>query len=171
MESNPNCYWNPYVGGVALGLVLLTTYIVMGWGLGASGANFRIGAWIMNSMTPSHVESVPALQTVVGERHPLDHWISFEILGVMIGGFIGAWSSGRLKREVLKREGFPTWQRIALAVAGGLLMGFGAKLARGCAAGQGLSGGAILSVGGWAFMLSFFTGGYAMAYFVRRQWR
>ncbi len=49
--------------------------------------------------------------------------------------------------------------------------GVAAKLARGCAAGQGLSGGAILSVGGWAFMLSFFSGGYAMAYFVRRQWR
>jgi hypothetical protein len=50
-------------------------------------------------------------------------------------------------------------------------MGFAAKLSRGCAAGQGLSGGALLSVGGWAFMMSFFAGGYGMAYFVRRQWR
>ncbi len=39
MERNPNRYWNPYVGGLVLGLVLLTTYLVMGWGLGASSAS------------------------------------------------------------------------------------------------------------------------------------
>ncbi len=166
MVRDPKRYWNPYAGGVALGLVLLAAYLVMGWGLGGSSANFRIGAWLVSSLAPSHAAGVPALQEVVGRRHPLNAWIVFEILG----GFAGAWTSGRLKREVLKREGFPTWQRITLAVAGGFLMGFSAKLARGCAAGQGLSGGAILSVGGWAFMLSFFTGGYVMAYFVRRQW-
>ncbi len=70
MERNPNRYWNPYVGGLALGLVLLTTYLVMGWGLGASGANFRIGAWGMNSVVRSHVESVPALQGVVWHNGP-----------------------------------------------------------------------------------------------------
>ena len=31
-------FWNPYVAGVALGLVLLVTFYVMGTGLGASGA-------------------------------------------------------------------------------------------------------------------------------------
>ena len=46
-----------------------------------------------------------------------------------------------------------------------------AKLTRGCTSGQALSGGAVQSVGSWAFMLSVFAGGYAAAYFVRRQWR
>jgi uncharacterized membrane protein YedE/YeeE len=49
-------------------------------------------------------------------------------------------------------------------------MGIGAKLARGCTSGQALTGGALLSVGSWAFMLSVFAGGYAVAYFFRRQW-
>ena len=49
-------------------------------------------------------------------------------------------------------------------------MGIGAKLARGCTSGQALTGGALLSVGGWAFMIMVFVGAYAMAYFVRRQW-
>ena len=31
-------------------------------------------------------------------------------------------------------------------------------------------GGAVLSVGAWMFMLSVFAGGYAFAWFVRRQW-
>jgi hypothetical protein len=28
-----------------------------------------------------------------------------------------------------------------------------------------------MSVGSWAFMLSVFAGGYALAWFLRRQWR
>jgi len=34
-----------------------------------------------------------------------------------------------------------------------------------------LTGGALLSVGSWAFMFSVFAGGYALAYVVRRAWR
>jgi hypothetical protein len=44
-------------------------------------------------------------------------------------------------------------------------------LTRGCTSGQALTGGALLSVGSWAFMFSVFGGGYALAYFVRRAWR
>jgi len=39
-------FWNPYLAGMALGLVLLTAFLVMGHGLGASGAATRIGAFI-----------------------------------------------------------------------------------------------------------------------------
>jgi hypothetical protein len=33
-----------------------------------------------------------------------------------------------------------------------------------------LSGGAVLSVGSWAFMFAVFAGAYALAYFFRRYW-
>jgi len=171
MEKDPTRFWNPYVGGVALGLVLLATLLVMGKGLGASGTNFRLGAWAVNAVAPAHVESVPALANVVDEGHPLDDWLVFEVVGVLIGGFIGALSSGRLGREVLRGPTFSTGGRIALAVGGGVVMGFAAKLSRGCTSGQALSGGAVMSVGSWAFMLSVFAGGYAVAWFARRQWR
>ena len=51
-----------------------------------------------------------------------------------------------------------------------VLMGYGARLARGCTSGQALSGGAVLSVGSWAYMLALFAGAYALAYFLRRFW-
>jgi uncharacterized membrane protein YedE/YeeE len=57
-----------------------------------------------------------------------------------------------------------------LAFGGGAIMGVGAKLARGCTSGQALTGGALLNLGSWAFMLSVFAGGYALAYFVRKEW-
>ena len=61
--------------------------------------------------------------------------------------------------------------RLAFAFAGGALMGMAARAARGCTSGQALSGGAVLSVGAWVFMMAVFAGGYAFAWFMRRQWR
>jgi uncharacterized membrane protein YedE/YeeE len=61
--------------------------------------------------------------------------------------------------------------RLTLAFAGGALAALGAKLAKGCTSGQALTGGSQLNAGSWIFMLAVFAGGYALAYFVRRQWR
>ncbi len=171
MDKNPDRFWNPYLAGVALGGVLLATYLLMGWGLGASSASFRLGVWALNTIAPSHVQNVPSMARLVANRSPLNDWLFFEVVGVAIGGLIGAATSGRLRREIVAGPTFQSTGRIALAVTGGVIMGFAARWARGCAAGQGLSGGSIMSVGGWAFMLSFFTGGYATAWMSRRQWR
>jgi uncharacterized membrane protein YedE/YeeE len=50
-------------------------------------------------------------------------------------------------------------------------MGLGAVLARGCTSGQALTGGALLSVGSWVFMIAAFAGGYFGAPLLRRVWR
>ena len=39
-------YWNPYMAGVLLGLVLLASYLLAGRGLGASGAFSSVAAWL-----------------------------------------------------------------------------------------------------------------------------
>jgi uncharacterized membrane protein YedE/YeeE len=171
MTKDPNKFWNPYWAGVALGLVLLATYLITGKGLGASGASFRLGVSAVQAVAPAHVQAVPLLAGAAEDGPPLRNWLVFEVAGVVVGGFLGAWSSGRLRRETLRGPTFGVGPRLALAVGGGVLMGIGAELARGCASGQALSGGGLMSAGAWAFMLCFFGGGYAVAYFVRRQWR
>jgi uncharacterized membrane protein YedE/YeeE len=171
LNRDPAKFWNPYLAGVALGLVLLTALVVTGKGLGASGASFRIGVSVVEAVAPEHVASATGLRGVAEKGHPLDDWLVFQMLGVFLGGLVGAYTSGRLSVEVLKGPRISYAGRIAMALAGGLLMGIGAKLARGCASGQALTGGALMSVGAWAFMMTFFGGGYALAYFVRRAWR
>lgn len=164
-------FWNPYVAGVALGLVLLSSFLVMGRGLGASGASFRLGVAALSVVAPSHVHDAPALAAVGADRNPLDDWLVFEVLGVALGGLVSAFAAGRLKSELIRGPRISTGWRVALALGGGALMGMAARLARGCTSGQALSGGALLSVGAWVFMFSVFAGGYAMAWFVRREWR
>ena len=57
-----------------------------------------------------------------------------------------------------------------LGSLGGAIVGWAARMARGCTSGQALSGGAVLSVGSWVFMFSVFAGGYALSVLVRRLW-
>lgn len=170
MQRDPNRFWNPYLAGLALGLVLLATYLLTGKGLGASGAWFRVGVASTQAVAPAHVEGVPLMAAATEDGPPLKYWLVFEAVGVIAGGFLGALTSGRLGRETLRGPTFGRGPRLLLALAGGALMGVGAQMARGCASGQALSGGALFSAGAWIFFLCFFAGGYALAWFVRRQW-
>jgi len=61
--------------------------------------------------------------------------------------------------------------RLLMAFFGGSLMAVGAAFAGGCTSGQALTGGALLNLGSWAFMLMVFAGAYAVATFVKWQWR
>ena len=54
---------------------------------------------------------------------------------------------------------------------GGVISGVAAQIARGCTSGQALTGGALLNLGSWTFMLCVFAGGYAVSYFMRRAWQ
>lgn len=169
MESEK--FWNPYLAGIALGVVLLTSFLVMGKGLGASGAANRLGVAVAEVVAPDHVKSNANLATTKGGRASvLDDWLVFEIFGVFIGGAVGAYTAGRFGARVLRGSRVSVPARLAFAFSGGLVMGLAARAARGCTSGQALSGGAVMSVGAWIFMLSVFGGGYAAAWFVRRQW-
>lgn len=163
-------FWNPYLAGFALGLVLLSSFLVLGKGLGSSGASFRAAVALEQCVAPGHVEASPQLASVAAHGSPLDDWLVYMVFGVFLGGATAAATSGRLSWEVLRGPRATVGKRIALAVLGGVLMGMAARLARGCTSGQALTGGALLSVGSWAFMMSVFGGGYALAWFLRRQW-
>ena len=147
-------YSDPYVAGVALGLVLLAAFVLAGRGLGASGAFTRAAAAL-----------VP-METTDG-----DSWLLYEIGGVILGGFVSALLAGRLRPEVERGPRISRNSRLAFAFAGGGAMGIGAVLARGCTSGLALTGGALLSVGSWLFMLAAFASAYALAPLLRRAWR
>jgi hypothetical protein len=89
---------------------------------------------------------------------------------VIGGGFVAGATGRRLGLEIIRGPRTTDRRRLLLALAGGVLSAFGARLARGCTSGQALTGGATLALGSWAFMLAVFAGGYALAYFLRKEW-
>ena len=165
-------YMNPYLAGVGLGLVLLAAFVVMGRGLGASGAFSSTVAWLMDLVAPAHAAANEYYRGYLeGGTHPLKAWLVFEVLGVAAGALLSGLLAGRVRLTIEKGPRVGNGPRLAAAFTGGMLMAIGAHLARGCTSGQALSGGALLNAGSWAFMIMVFVGGYATAYFMRWQWR
>jgi hypothetical protein len=163
--------WNPYVAGFALGLVLLASFVVIGQGLGASGGVARLLAALLDSVAPSWVAANHNFGSMVaGGANPLLHYLVFLGIGVFLGGYVAALTGGRLRVQLEKGPRASHKGRILGALGGGVIMGVAARLGYGCTSGQALTGGASLAAGSWAFMMMVFAGGYAVAYFVRRQW-
>jgi hypothetical protein len=171
--ASPQPYWNPYIAGFGLGLVLLASYVIMGRGLGASGAMTSLVAVGVDAVAPAHARTNEFFAEYLGDgtKNPLMDWLVFEVLGVFVGGFLSGILAGRIRLTTEKGPHISTRGRLFFAFAGGALMGIGAKLARGCTSGQALTGGAVLNVGSWAFMMAVFGGAYMLAYFVRREWQ
>lgn len=168
-EARP--YINPYLGGILLGIVLFLAFFITGSGLGASGGMNRLLVTVEDAIYPEHVDSTPYLLSMAGgNKNPLDSWIVFLTIGTVIGGFAAGWANKRIKLETNRGPRVSIRSRWMLAFIGGAFMGYGARMARGCTSGQALSGGAVLSVGSWAFMFAVFAGAYALAYFVRSIW-
>lgn len=163
-------YANPYLAGVALGLVLLAAFVVMGRGLGASGAFASGAAGVVSAVAPGRAQANPYFARYLGGEGPWLDWLLIEIVGVAIGGFLSALVAGRLAFAVERGPRFSSRARLTTAFLAGAVMGLGAVLARGCTSGQALTGGALLSVGSWLFIAGAFVAAYAAAPLVRRAW-
>lgn len=155
--------------GVALGLVLLASFVLAGRGLGASGA-FAAAAGETFDALGVRVTDPTLLDRIPVGLSLLNDWIVLEIVGVILGGALSARLAGRMRfgrgwkgndaglplsRERRSRgDGTRLRDDISLgkALAGGALMGLGARLAYGCTSGLALSGGALMATGAWVFI-------------------
>ena len=171
-EFRKTRYFNPYVGGVLLGLVLLVSFYISGRGLGASGAIKSAVVASAETVAPKHTENTKFYQEYA-ESHPngpMKSWLVFEMLGVLLGGFISGAIHGRLKLQVEHSPKITSRRRLVFALAGGILFGIGSQLGRGCTSGSALTGMSVLSMGGFVSMIFIFGTAYALAYFVRKLW-
>ena len=165
-------YANPYVAGVGLGLVLLLAFVVMGRGLGATGAFANAAAEIVTTVSPEKAQSSHYFSRYLNsDGGGRIDWLVVELIGVAIGGFASAAFAGRLRRAVERGPHISRDTRLVLAFTGGSVMGLGAVLARGCTSGQALTGGALLSVGSWLFIIGAFSAGYVVAPMLRWAWK
>jgi len=171
-ELKKTKYLNPYLGGVLLGLVLLSANFISGRGLGASGAVKSVVATSIMTVDKSAVEKMPFMEeyTQSHGQNPMKSWLVFEMLGVLVGGFLSGTLAGRLKLKVEHSPKITSRRRLIFALAGGVLFGFGSQLGRGCTSGSALSGMAVLSLGGFITMMAIFGTAFALAYFFRRNW-
>jgi uncharacterized membrane protein YedE/YeeE len=156
-------YWPAWLAGLALGMVLLLTFVLTGHGLGATGFTTRLTAWIGAQVAPSWSDANDYLGPLLDGGSVLRSWITWQVLGVFIGALASAWLAGRMAWRIEGAASAGRTGRLLKALAGGILAGFGARIAAGCTSGVGLSGAAVLSVAGFVFLGAFFAAGLVAA--------
>ncbi len=167
--ANPESHWNSYVGGVALGVVLFVTFLATGHGLGVTGATTGVTAVAANAVLPGVFPKGSYLAGYVS--FGLDHWIEWEVLGVLVGGLAGSLLARRFRPRLDGPPRASPASRLALAFVGGGFSGFGARMAMGCTSGMGLSGTAPLAAAGFLFLVGFFVAGVLTMLAMQTLWR
>ena len=138
--------WNPWVGGVLLGLIAIAAWVLST----AAGRNGGLGI-----TTPS-AKIVTFLTT--GDVTLVD-WSVMLVLGILIGSFIAAKLSGEFRWRV------PDARTILNSAGGGVAMGVGAALAGGCTIGNSLVETSLFSYQGWVSFAAIMLGTWAAAWF------
>ena len=157
--------WSPMAGAVALAIVCVATLLFIGrpwgvtWGFALWGAKIANFAGV----------DVNAMQYWSGWRErALENSVFRDTTSVMNFGIM----AGALGAAALASKFRPlaslTRIEISTAIFGGLLMGYGARLAYGCNIGAYLGGLISGSLHGWAWMVAAFIGS-ALAILAKRK--
>ena len=110
------------------------------------------------------------LQEILPQRpfvYPGQIYVNFAVLGVAIGALASAFWAGRLRVQWDGERSIGRARRILTALVGGLLAGFGARVAAGCTSGLGLSGAATLSIAAFVFLGVFFIVGLLVSRWIK----
>jgi len=163
-------FWSPYIAGAGLGLTLLATFVITGWGLGASSAFSLLTGVGLGKLSPENAQKLTYFSQYLNVEAPLLNWVLFEIIGLFLGALVGALLAGNFKLRLDKPVHMSTGSRLITAFGGGIIVGFASRLARGCTSGVALSGGAQLALAGWVFVIAMFVSGFIAAALFRRLW-
>jgi uncharacterized membrane protein YedE/YeeE len=148
--------WPLAAGAIGLAAVNIATLLIAGRPWGVTSAFALWGAKALAALNVN-VEAWPYWSTPA-QRAALQAPIALDVTSVMdIGLVLGAMAAAGLAGRFA-----PAWRvpgrSAAAAVIGGLLLGYGARLAHGCNIGAYFSGIASGSVHGWVWLVAAFAG-------------
>lgn len=148
--------WTLAAGALGLAVVNIATLVVAGrpWGVTSAfalwGSKFLMGAGVDVAAWPYWQ---PAARAADLQASVLRDVTSVMDLGIMLGAFAAAALAGRFA---------PVWKvparSLGAAVLGGIMLGYGARIAFGCNIGAYFSGVASTSLHGWVWLAAAFTG-------------
>lgn len=160
----PAEHWSPHAVGVGIGLLVCLSLVVSDKAIGCSSAFSKTAGMLERRLRGRGVPERPYWREVP----PVIDWEWILVVGLFFGALLAALLSGDFAWSWVpaawaERFGPGVWTRLAWALPGGVLLGFGARWAGGCTSGHGISGTAQLATSSWLALLAFAVGGVATA--------
>ncbi len=135
--------WPPWLAGILIAIIALMIFLWQApWGIAAGYVNW--GDWVYHLMGTS-------------KERPLAPWlhpVSLSNFGIMVGAFASALMARQFKIRRAPRLEY------GKGIVGGILMGIGAGMAKGCNVGGFYTAVAMFSGGGFAMMLGLGAGAW-----------
>ena len=160
--------WSPYAAGIGIGLLSWLSFLISGKPIATSTTFARTGGMIEEMITGGK----PSKRAYYQKIKLQINWQTMLVIGVVIGSFLSAIISGDFQVGVwvpslwASAFGDSALLRVLVAVAGGIILGFGARFAGGCTSGHGISGTLQLAVSSWVSAIFFFIGGIIAAHII-----
>lgn len=156
--------WSPYAVGIGIGLLSILTFLFSNEVIGVSGAYARTAGMVEKIFRGRKVESREYYQ----RNPPSINWEWMFVAGLALGSFTSAILSGDFEIITVpeiwsNNAGDSLILRWLAAFVGGAIMGFGARWARGCTSGHGISGTLQLAVSSWVATIALFISGIITA--------
>lgn len=131
-DKEPKKYWSPYVAGACTGLVMVLSVWFAGHHFGASTSFVRSAGLIERVFSPEHAAR---LEYFVKTTPKID-WQWMFVIGILVGSLAAAKMSKTFKAQAVPdmwqaRFGPGTARRAVIALIGGTVAMFGARLADG----------------------------------------
>jgi hypothetical protein len=170
MDILTDVRWSPYAVGIGIGVLSWFTFLVSKHPIGCSTGLSRISGMIeMRSGDGVRWRASPT----TGSSHPSSSWEVMLLVGIVIGALVSALLSGDFQVQWVSSTwedafGANAFLRVAVALLGGVIIGFGARWAGGCTSGHGISGTLQLDVASWISVVFFFVGGILTANLIFR---
>jgi len=157
--------WSPYIVGVGIGVIVWLGFLLSNKAIGCSTAYARTFGMLEKAARGKKVEEKPYFKKFV----PKIDWEWMLVLGVVVGAFLSSIISGSFRVEMVplvweETIGSSYIIRFVGALIGGILLGFGARMAGGCTSGHGISGTIQLALSSWLAFIFFFIGGILTAF-------
>ncbi|HBG17267.1 MAG TPA: YeeE/YedE family protein [Firmicutes bacterium] len=150
--------WPYTLGAVLLALLNITLFISNGSPWGVTTPFLYWATWIYKAFggqvenwvyfnNPAHLKAI--------NLSFLTHGGSLMNIGIIFGAFIASLAASQFKIRKIK-----SIRQVIVAISGGLLMGYGTRIAFGCNIGAFFSGVASFSLHGWVYTIFIFVGAW-----------
>ncbi|GIM29363.1 hypothetical protein CPJCM30710_20290 [Clostridium polyendosporum] len=150
--------WTYTTGAVLLGLINIAMFSSTAKAWGVTTPFSYWGAWLYQALG-GHPEKWFYFQqkahAVAISGRFIDDLHSVSNIGIIAGAFLATLLASQFKIKKIK-----SWKQVVAAVLGGLLMGYGARIAFGCNIGALFSGVASMSLHGWVYWIFIFLGAW-----------
>jgi hypothetical protein len=167
MEFLTQVRWSPYAVGVGIGILSWLSFLISRQPIACSTTFARISGMIERWFRGKKVDAKPYYRKIT----LVVDWQWMLVTGVVIGSLISA-----LLSDDFQWQWVPSlWEtafggdpalRVAVALIGGVCIGFGERWADGCTSGHGISGTLQLAVSSWISAICFFIGGILTAHMI-----